>query len=125
VGHEFFFNLQCPIYLSFSFILQGTPSDDRTLKVWDLETGEHMRTMEGHTGSVSAVAVTNDGSRQYRHHTTKHSKYGTWKHGRFSVLSAGKVLFMPVLFRLMGKTLLRVRLRGECISCGWRELSKY
>ena len=35
-------------------------SNDRTLKLWDLETGEHIRTLEGHTGGVNAVAVTND-----------------------------------------------------------------
>jgi len=34
---------------------------DKMLKVWDLETGEHIRTMEGHNESVSVVAVTPDG----------------------------------------------------------------
>ncbi|MCD4727807.1 MAG: hypothetical protein K8R46_09105, partial [Pirellulales bacterium] len=38
-------------------------SFDRTLKVWDLETGDHIRTLEAHTDLVMAVAVTNDGSR--------------------------------------------------------------
>ncbi|HEU4561293.1 MAG TPA: NB-ARC domain-containing protein [Longimicrobium sp.] len=38
-------------------------SDDRTLKVWDLETGELERTLAGHRGSVGAVAVTPDGRR--------------------------------------------------------------
>ena len=38
-------------------------SRDRTLKVWDLETGEVLRTLEGHSGVVMAVAVTPD-SRQ-------------------------------------------------------------
>jgi len=38
-------------------------SNDRTLKVWDLETGEQIRTLEGHTDWVRAVAVTNDGAR--------------------------------------------------------------
>ena len=38
-------------------------SHDKTLKVWDLETGRELRTLEGHAGSVSAVSVTPDGRR--------------------------------------------------------------
>jgi WD40 repeat protein len=38
-------------------------SDDRTLKVWDLKTGELPRTLEGHSGEVRGVAVTPDGSK--------------------------------------------------------------
>ena len=33
-------------------------SRDNTLKVWDLESGRELRTLEGHSGSVSGVAVT-------------------------------------------------------------------
>jgi WD40 repeat protein len=38
-------------------------SADRTLRVWDLETGETLRTLSGHTYWVTAVAVTPDGRR--------------------------------------------------------------
>ena len=38
-------------------------SDDNTLRLWDLATGETLRTLEGHTDSVRAVAVLGDGSR--------------------------------------------------------------
>jgi WD40 repeat protein len=38
-------------------------SDDRTLKVWELESGRAVQTLEGHAGPVWAVAVTPDGSR--------------------------------------------------------------
>ena len=38
-------------------------SGDKTLKMWDLQTGEALRTLEGHSGSVYAVAVTPDGKR--------------------------------------------------------------
>ena len=38
-------------------------SEDRTLRLWDLESGQTIRTLEGHTGSVRAVAVTPDGRR--------------------------------------------------------------
>ena len=36
-------------------------SDDKTLKVWDLETGAEIGTLAGHSGSVNGVAVTPDG----------------------------------------------------------------
>jgi len=36
---------------------------DKTLKVWDLETGHELRTLEGHADYVTGVAVTADGKR--------------------------------------------------------------
>ncbi|MGY1761042.1 caspase family protein [Geodermatophilus sp. SYSU D00779] len=36
-------------------------SNDDTMRVWDLATGETLQTLTGHTGSVRAVAVTPDG----------------------------------------------------------------
>ena len=44
---------------------------DHTLRVWDLATGETTKTLQGHTGSVSAVAVTPDG---------RHVISGSWDH---------------------------------------------
>jgi WD40 repeat protein len=38
-------------------------SGDHTLRLWDLESGQTLRTLEGHTDWVSAVAVTPDGRR--------------------------------------------------------------
>ena len=38
-------------------------SDDQTLKVWDLGTGQLQHTLAGHDGWVTAVAVTRDGHR--------------------------------------------------------------
>jgi len=38
-------------------------SHDRTLKIWDLETGAELRTLKGHTEGVTAVAVAPDGRR--------------------------------------------------------------
>jgi WD40 repeat protein len=36
-------------------------SGDKTLKVWDLETGRELRTLQGHSGRVIGVAVSPDG----------------------------------------------------------------
>ena len=38
-------------------------SDDKTLRVWDLETGQCLRTLEGHRDGVSSVSVSPDGRR--------------------------------------------------------------
>lgn len=34
---------------------------DKSLIVWDMETGTHLKTLTGHNGSVDAVAITKDG----------------------------------------------------------------
>ena len=36
---------------------------DQTLKVWDVETGRELRTLQGHTGVVNGVALSGDGRR--------------------------------------------------------------
>ena len=38
-------------------------SNDRTVRVWDLESGQCLRTLEGHSLEVKSVAVTPDGRR--------------------------------------------------------------
>ncbi len=38
-------------------------SDDETLRVWDLESGRCLRTLEGHSSGVRSVSVTPDGRR--------------------------------------------------------------
>ena len=38
-------------------------SDDKTVKIWDLQTGACRATLEGHTGQVRCVAITPDGKR--------------------------------------------------------------
>ena len=38
-------------------------SSDKTLKVWDLETGRALRTLEGHSSLLNDVAVNGDGRR--------------------------------------------------------------
>ena len=36
-------------------------ADDNTVRLWDVATGEPLRTLEGHTGSVNSVAFSPDG----------------------------------------------------------------
>ena len=38
-------------------------SGDRTLKVWDLESGQEVATLRGHTDEVFSVALSSDGRR--------------------------------------------------------------
>ena len=35
--------------------------DDNTIKLWDIKSGEEIRTFEGHSNSVNSVAITPDG----------------------------------------------------------------
>jgi WD40 repeat protein len=42
-----------------NYALSG--SDDKTLKLWDLNSGQEIRTFKGHTDSIRAVALTADG----------------------------------------------------------------
>ncbi len=41
----------------------ASPSGDKTIRLWDAETGEHLRRLEGHTNRVIGVALTPDGLR--------------------------------------------------------------
>jgi WD40 repeat protein len=38
-------------------------SNDRTLKVWDLDSGAELHTLRGHAGGLRSVALTADGRR--------------------------------------------------------------
>jgi WD40 repeat protein len=38
-----------------------TGSDDKTLRIWDMETGVVLKKMEGHSSEVKALAISRDG----------------------------------------------------------------
>ena len=42
---------------------RAVSASDKTLKVWDLESGEELRTLESHSGAVYSVTLTGDGRR--------------------------------------------------------------
>jgi WD40 repeat protein len=44
-----------------SYHLLVTGNADHTLRVWDLESGQSLRRLEGHSRSVNGVAITPDG----------------------------------------------------------------
>ena len=41
----------------------ASASADKTVKVWDAQTGQELLTLKGHTGMVSSVAFSPDGKR--------------------------------------------------------------
>ena len=54
----------------------GVGQRDRTLKVWDVASGELLQTLEGHSDSVTAIAITPDGTRAVRDAATRRSRSG-------------------------------------------------
>jgi WD40 repeat protein len=40
-----------------------SPSDDNTIKMWDLATGRPVRTLTGHSGPIRSIAFSPDGRR--------------------------------------------------------------
>jgi WD40 repeat protein len=45
-----------------SMAILASGSDDKTLRVWDVQTGQCQHTLEGHSKSVSSVVFSPDGS---------------------------------------------------------------
>jgi WD40 repeat protein len=64
-------------------------SDDRTLKVWDLETGRPLAALEGHAGGGTACAVTPDGRRVVSASEDKTLKVWDLEIGRLLATLAG------------------------------------
>jgi len=62
------------------YVLSG--SDDKTLKLWDVKTGECIRTFEGHEGSVRSISFSPDGR-----YVLSGSKDGTLKLGMLRLVS--------------------------------------
>jgi WD40 repeat protein len=65
-------------------------SDDRTLKIWDFESGRAVGTLQGHEGSVLSVAVTPDGRRAVSASSDKTLK--VWDLEKLWYLEGGRAL---------------------------------
>ena len=57
-------------------------SDDKTLKIWDLETGAELGTLEGHSRHVRAVVLTPDDRRIVSNGSTAFWASGTRRPAR-------------------------------------------
>ncbi|NES83014.1 MAG: hypothetical protein F6K10_17295 [Moorea sp. SIO2B7] len=47
--------------VNFNFVLRLSGSDDKTLKIWNLEGGDLLPTLKAHGSWVSSVAISPDG----------------------------------------------------------------
>ena len=93
-------------------------SSDRTLKVWDLATGADLDTLEGHTGPVTTVALTRDGTRAVVVRTAKESGRADGSYIRFDENAAvlindqmqprGTRIFGPVGRELRDRRFMRI-----------------
>ena len=64
-------------------------ADDRTVAVWDAESGERLRVLTGHQGGVSVRGVSPDGRRLARGPRTRPWRCGTPRRGRGCASSPG------------------------------------
>ena len=62
-------------------------SGDNTLRDWDLESGQSVRTLEGHSSYVSGVAITPDGRRAVSASGDNTCGCGTWRAAKASARS--------------------------------------
>jgi len=59
-----------------------SPCEDKTLRLWDLETGKEIRRFEGHEASVYGGGFSPDAAGFYPPVMTRPCACGTWKAGR-------------------------------------------
>jgi len=50
------------IALDHGTLIASTGAGDKTVRLWEVASGTHVRTLTGHTGSVRGVAFSPDGS---------------------------------------------------------------
>ena len=67
-------------------------SDDRTVRVWDVATGQVDRTLEGHSHCVTSVAFSSEGSASHRIYSIDES--GLWV-----TQNQSRILWLPFDFR--------------------------
>jgi WD40 repeat protein len=93
-------------------------SEDRTLRIWDLENGQTLRTLEGHTRRVNFVGVTVDGRRAVSASADQTLRLWDLENGKEIAISPPMGEYPAVLSCQMGGRLLPPMRRAKCISCG-------
>jgi WD40 repeat protein len=71
-------------------------SNDKTVRVWDLETGLGERRLEGHTDEVTAVVVTPDGRRAVSGSEDKTVRVWDLERGRALACFSGEAVIQTV-----------------------------
>ena len=72
-------------------------SEDRTLRIWDLENGQTLRTLEGHTRRVNFVGVTVDGRRAVSASSDQTLRLWDLENGKDIFTSDGRISSCAVL----------------------------
>ena len=80
-------------------------SHDKTLRVWELETGQSMCILQGHSGWVNAVAITPDGGRAISASDDKTLRVWELETGQELVLLTGDAAVFCCAVSLDGKTI--------------------
>ena len=71
---------------------------DKTVKLWDVTSGECLQTLEGHSSSVYSVSFSSDGTKV----ASESRKYKIWNTSTGECTFTGKVLPNPKEFPGMG-----------------------
>ena len=67
-------------------------SDDGTVRVWNVATGQAEQTLEGHSGSVLSVAFSSDDSKPHSIYSVDSSRLWVTQNGL-------RILYLPFDFR--------------------------
>jgi WD40 repeat protein len=81
-------------------------SDDKSLRLWDLESGAQLRTFEGHTGSVNSVAISPNGLRAISASDDKSLRLWDLTSGSCLLLLNSEAPFYSVAITSNGKLIL-------------------
>ncbi|KAF2184845.1 WD40 repeat-like protein [Zopfia rhizophila CBS 207.26] len=60
---EGYSNLVQSVAFSYDSTQLASASDNNTVKIWDVSSGECLQTLKGHSGSVRSVAFSHDSTR--------------------------------------------------------------
>ena len=81
-------------------------SDDRTVRVWNVATGQVEQTLEGHSDTVLSVAFSRDSSKF-------HSFYSVDGAGEWVIQNGSRILYLPFDFRPG-----HIATKGEILAIG-------